>query len=138
MPEVADLREGLATNLRALKGVQVSAYRIPRPTPPCVHVFRAETEFDTAGSRGEDRWEFIVQVLVSKNLGKPAQMRLDRMLNPSGDESVKVAIEADRSLGGVAYDLHVKSCSGDQVYEIEGIGEVLGADFLVEVRADGA
>lgn len=138
MATVAELREGLAGNLDSIADIQVSAYRLTRPTPPVAHVFRAATEFDTAGSRGEDLWTFTVQVLVAANLDKGAQLRLDRMLAPSGDESVKAAIESDRTLGGKAYDCHVKSCSGDNVYQIDGIGEVLGADFLVEVRASGA
>lgn len=137
MPELDELREGLAANLAAIKGLQVNAYRLTRPTLPSAHIFPGPVEYDTAGSRGEDKWEFIVQVFVAKTLDKASQIRIDRFLNPSGAESVKAALEADRQLGGAAYDLRVVEATGYQEYVIDGIGVRYGTDFVVEVRASG-
>lgn len=137
MATLQEIREGLAANLSAIAGMQVSAYMLSAPTPPSAHVFPDETEYDKTMGRGHDDWAMLVQVFVGVSSDIGAQQRLDRMIAPAGAESVKEALEADATLAGVVDDLRVESCSGYRVYPLEGRGSVLGAEWRVKVLAPG-
>jgi hypothetical protein len=132
-----DLREGLARALAELPDLQESAYMLSKPTPPYAEVVPAPVEYDQTFSRGQDLHRFLVRVLVGNNPDKAAQKRLDTFINGSGRTSVKAALEADRSLGGVAQDCFVRRCSGYRNYGRPGGVVVLGCEWEVEVRAQG-
>jgi hypothetical protein len=61
---LTQIREGIAANLAVLDGCQVSAYMLSNPTPPAVHVYPAEVDYDLAMGRGLDQWTFTVQAFV--------------------------------------------------------------------------
>lgn len=136
MADLSDVREGLAANLGLIEHVQVSAYMLGNPTPPAIEVMPDETEYDKTFRRGMDRWFLKVRAFVGKPSDIGSQKRLDRMIATSGANSVKAAIETDCTLGGVVDDLRVVKCSGYRTYgQTPG---VLGAEWLVEVWAEGA
>lgn len=138
---VKRLRAGLATNLSPLQGgMQVSAYVLDNPTPPCVYVANGPVEYDQTMGRGHDDWTFIVYGLVGYVSDIGAQMKLDEMLAPSGSRSIKALIESDRTLGGVAYSLRVPMVSGSRVYTLAGPGQsapAIGAEWTVEIMVSG-
>jgi hypothetical protein len=135
---VAQIREGLAANLAGIAGVQVSAYMLANPTPPTIHVYPGQIEYDGAMIRGVDRWTMIVQAFVGLVSDIGAQVKLDTFIAPSGAGSVKAGLEADRTLGGLVQSLRVTECSGERVYVREGAGPVLGAEWQVQILASGA
>lgn len=137
MTALADIREGLASNLDALQGFQVSAYMLAQPTLPSIEVQPAQIQYDLAFQRGWDNWTLIVRVMVGSALDKGAQRHLDRMMASSGSESVKAAIEADTTLGGMVDDLQVTECTGARLMSREGGPMMLGAEWTVEVKAQG-
>lgn len=114
---IADLRQGLATNLAAIPEVQVSPYILSNPTPPTIWVAGLETNYDTAygsrttGSTYTDEYVALVQgfVALSEDIGN--QMLLDNLLAASGSYSVKAAIEADKTLGGACDDAWVETAT---------------------------
>lgn len=111
---------------------------LSNPTPPYAEVVPAPIEYDESFDRGTDVHRFIVRVLVGSNTDIGSQKRLDRYLAGSGNESFKEALESDRSLGGVAQDCYVRRCSGYRNFGRPGGNVVLGAEFEVEIRAEGA
>lgn len=134
---LTQIREGLAANLAAIDGCQVSAYMLSNPTPPTVHVYPGDIDYDLAMHRGLDKWTLTVQAFVGMVSDQGAQVKLDAFLAPSGATSVKAAVESDKTLGGLVSDLQVVSCSGYRVYARESGGPVLGAEWTVEVLASG-
>jgi hypothetical protein len=134
---LTQIREGIAANLAVLDGCQVSAYMLSNPTPPTIHVYPAEIDYDLAMGRGLDKWTFTVQAFVALSTDIGAQVKLDAFLAPSGSQSVKAAIEADGTLGGIVADTTVVSCTGYRVYARDGGGPVLGAEWQVDVLASG-
>lgn len=137
-PTLAQLRAGLAVNLGAIPDVQVSAYMLAAPTPPAIHVLPEEITYDAAMRRGLDTWQMTVQAFVGVVSDVGAQKRLDLMLAPTGANSVKAAVEADRTLGGKCDDLRVARATGYQVYSLAGQqGAVLGCEWTVEIIATG-
>lgn len=137
-PTLTQIREGIAANLATLQGCQVSAYMLANPTPPTVHVYPGDIEYDLAMGRGLDKWTLTVQAFVGTVSDQGSQVKLDAFLAPSGALSVKSAVESDQTLGGLVSDLQVVSCSGYRVYAREsGHPPVLGAEWSVEVLATG-
>lgn len=137
-PTIAQIRSGLAANLAAISDVQVSTYMLAAPTPPAIHLFPEEAQFDGAMSRGADTWRFTIEAFVGLVTGEGAQKRLDLMLAPSGATSIKAAVESDRTLGGLSVDTRVVSTTGYRVYERAGGAPVLGCQWSVTVIATGA
>lgn len=132
---MAEIREGLRARLDTITGLQASAYLLSNPTPPCAEIQPGEIEYDRAMARGMDGTQMTVRVYVGNTTDIGSQKRLDRMLAPAGADSVKAAIEADRTLGGVVDDLRVTRCSGYRVYSRAGMpnATVLGAEWDIEV-----
>jgi hypothetical protein len=135
--DITAVREALAANLSTLLGTQVSAKMLANPTPPAAHVFPAETQFDRAFGRGQDFQILTVQVLVGTVMDEAAQDQLDAYLAGSGAQSVKAAVESDKTLGGACFDLRVVSATGYRRITQEGQPEVLVCEWSVEVNGPG-
>lgn len=133
---VAQIRSGLQTRLATITDLQVMPYALSNPSPPAAYIFPAETQYDQTFNRGTDLWTFTVQIVVSAQVDTGSQIQLDAFLAPSGSGSVKTAIEADKTLGGVVQTLHVSSVSGYRFYGTEP--PVLGAEWTVDIYAPGS
>jgi len=127
-------REALAANLGVLDAyAHVSPYMLAQPVPPAIQVaYVEEVDYDAAMQRSSDEWTWIVQAFAGLLLDQAAQETLDSFLDPSGPTSIKAAIESDRTLGGIADDLRVRSADGYRVYTIAGV-DVLGCQWMVDV-----
>lgn len=134
---LASVRAGLAANLAHLNDaggwIKVSPYQLASPSPPTIQVFPSKIDYDLANSRGGDVLMFVAQAFVSINFDIQGQVRLDQLLEDSGEFSVKEWIESDSTLGGVVDDLRVTENTGYQVYALAGRGPVLGADWVIEI-----
>lgn len=134
MTDMADIREGLATNLRVIPDLQVSPYVLASPSPPAAEIVPASVNYDESFQRGGDTWTLTVRVFIGSAADINAQVRLDRMLASAGPLSVKEALEADDELGGAVDDVRVTSCTGYRQY---GDTPVLGCEWEVRVLAPG-
>jgi hypothetical protein len=88
--------------------------------------------YDLNARRGADTFYFTVMLLVGRADDRASQNNIDQFI--TGDSSLKAAIEADRTLGGVANTCRVTEMSN---YASMSVGEVLylSAQFNVEVVA---
>ena len=102
-------------------------------TPPSADVRRGPLEYDQAMDGGLHRPTMLVRVYVSNVTDQGSHAKLDSYLDPDGVNSVKAAIESDRTLGGVVDDLHVTSATGAQTYGLEGQPTMLGSEWTVEI-----
>ena len=134
MTTVSELREGLATNLRTVAGLRVSAEIPDQPNPPQAVVQLRSVDYDGAFQRGMTTYNFIITVLVGRVAEREAQRRLDAYVS-NGASSIKLAAEIDKSLGGKAFDVRIS--------EMTNIGAVLlgetsylSADFTATVYAN--
>lgn len=131
---ISTIREGLARNLESIRDIQVSAYMLASPTPPAIHIFPATIEYDRSMQRGLDVLSFTVEAFVAFGMDQGGQMRMDRLLSPSGFESVKEAIESDRKLGNTVQDLWVQKMSRYRAVLLpEHNDQILNAEWLVLV-----
>jgi hypothetical protein len=132
MATVSGIRQGIADNLASISSLRVSATMLDAPRPPVAMVYPDAIDFDLNANRGADTYTFIVSVLVGRADDRTAQNRLDGFV--VGPNSVKAAIESDRTLGGNADTCRV---TGMRNYQQVSIGETvyLGVEFEVEVVA---
>jgi len=132
MSSMTALRDGIATRLATVNGLRVSATYLDAPRPPVAMVLPDRIDYDLDGSRGADQFFFTVSLLVGRADDRAAQRNIDDYV--VGTNSVKKAIEDDRTLGGAADTCRVTEMRN---YGQVSVGDVvyLGVEFEVEVVA---
>jgi hypothetical protein len=104
-------------------------------SPPIAVVMPASITYDLAFARsGGDEYEFSVMVIVGRVDERMAQNKLDAYCSGTGAQSIKAAIESNRTLGGAAFDCRVTSLRS---YSQVSVADVtyLSAEFAVQVIA---
>lgn len=134
MGSLADIREGLATNLSVIPGWQVSAYQLSNPLLPSLQVMGLdEIQYDRAMGRGLDDWMVSLMAFAGITTDIGSQKLLDSLIETS---AVKDAVESDKTLGGVAADVRVTECAGYRAYVL-GTNQVIGCEWKVRVLVAG-
>jgi hypothetical protein len=130
MSTVSELRQGLAAQLSNIEGLRVSDVMVDAPRPPQAVIAPLRLDYDLNARRGADEYQFIVTLIVGRADSRTAQNSLDAFI--VGENSVKAAIEADRTLGGKANTCRVTEMRN---YGAISVGDVLylGCEFVVEV-----
>ena len=132
MASLSELRVALAQAMSAVPNLRTSATVPDAPRPPIAVVMPDRIEYDLNARRGADTFFFTIMLLVGRADDRAAQNNLDAYL--VGPDSIKAAVEADRTLGGKANTCRVTQMSN---YSSMPVGEVvyLAAQFTVEVTA---
>lgn len=132
---IASLRAGLATQLATIPGLRVYAYVPDTPNLPSAVVRLVRVSYDSTLSRGSDEFEFLITMVVGRADDRVAQTSVETYLAGTGSSSVKTAIEADPTLGGVALNTRVQEARNIATEDRgDGIG-LLTVDFTVLVIA---
>jgi hypothetical protein len=131
---LSDIRKAMGLALQDVPDLRVRDLIPPLVTPPMAVVQPQNIEYDLNAQNGLHRYTFTVTVFVVKADDRAAQLRVDPFVAPFGDGSVKGALEADRTLGGVVNTLRVTNVSN---YSSSDANDVLylAVDFEVEVYA---
>jgi hypothetical protein len=134
MASITVIRTRLAANLGTISGLRTAAELPDNPTPPIGIINLDSVDYDGAMQGGLTTYSFVVMVVVGRAAEREMQRKLDAYCDPTGSQSVKLAIESDKTLSGEVYDLRVERSSGmgsiiinDQNY--------LAAEFTVTVLA---
>ena len=135
MATIAELRDGLATNLATISGLRTGATIPENVNPPFAIIGFDSSEFDVTMRRGLDMFAFTVTVVVSRADGRNAQNLLDVYCAPTGTTSIKTAIESDRTLSGRCFDL-VLSDMSNYGSVIIGDNTYLTSEFTCAVQAN--
>lgn len=106
---IANIRSGIATNLRTISGLRVFEEIPDQVSPPAAIVQLNNIEYHQAFSGGLNIFRFTVRVIVGRAAERQAQRNLDTYAEPTGASSVKGAIESNRTLSGACQDLIVES-----------------------------
>jgi hypothetical protein len=127
---LSELREGLALSMSVIPNLRTSATIPDSPRPPIAIVAPERVVYDLNARRGADTFFFTIMVIVGRADDRSAQNNLDSFI--TGENSIKAAIEADRTLGGVANTCRVTDMNN---YASMNVGDTLylAAQFTVEV-----
>ena len=134
MASISDIRAGIATNLATITGLRTSAEIPDNPNPPVAIVSLDSVNYDKAYAKGLVEYNFTVTVIVGRSAERIAQRALDTYIS-TGANSIKNAIELDKSLGGKAYDCRVASLNSIGSIQLND-NTYLAADFTVTVLAN--
>lgn len=142
MASISALREGLKTRLDTVSGLRAHAQVVGDVNPPAAVVIPGDpsrknsmvVNYDSTMGRGSDDFMFTILLLVSAKVERVSQDALDDYLDGSGATSIRAAIAADGTLGGIA---HFTNVTGVRDYGMVEYGgqKYVGAELIVEVCA---
>jgi hypothetical protein len=120
--------------MRLVPGLRAVPELIDNPSPPIAVVELTSIEYDRAYQRGLVEYSFVVTIIVGRSAEREAQRKLDAYSYDSGEQSIKAAIESDKTLGGAAYDCRVERMTNISSIQL-GDATYLAAEFSVTVLA---
>jgi len=122
---VSQVATGLQTALSAISGLRTFSYQPEQENPPFGYPQINSINYHRAMQGGDVVMDWTVFVIVGRWLDRTAHTALDDYLSYSGSKSVRGALEADLTLGGVCQTLIVRS--GADITSLDAGG----AQFLV-------
>lgn len=131
---IQDMRDGLSANLQTIDKLRVSEEIPDQVNPPQAVISLTTVEYDQAFGQGLTIYRFLVTLIASRASDRWAQIRLDGYCS-NGDDSVKLAIESDKTLGGSAFDVRVTEMGNIGTISLDE-SMYLAAEFSVDVYAD--
>ena len=132
---ITAIRDALAANLATISGLRTAAEIPDNPNVPIAVVQLQSVDYDGAFAQGLTTYNFIVSVIVGRPAEREAQRRLNAFASSSGDSSIKLAIQSDKTLDGNAYDVRVVNMTNIGAVLL-GEATYLAADFVVTVYAN--
>lgn len=135
MASITAIRSGLATNLGTITGLRTGATIPDNVNPPFAIVAPSGVDYHRAFNNALSTYNFTVTLVVGRVSERTSQNSLDAYCSPTGTSSIRVAVESDKTLGGVAFDTIV---TGMRNYGSVTIGDntYLAAEFDIAVQAD--
>lgn len=136
MATIADLMLGIEGRLQTIDGLRTSEYVADAINPPHAIVGVPPVDYMTGLAVPGTRLtlDFTVTVLVSANLDRVGQLKLAEYAAGTGPSSVVAAVEADKSLGGVAESCQVLSFEPLGLEQVGAIG-YYGGEFVLRTIA---
>lgn len=133
---VQQVADGIADALNgAIQGMHAYGDQPDNITPPCaVAILDSVSTFHGAQQGGLPTYQMRVQVIVDNLDSRAAFRKLNDLASYDGSGSLRAAIEADTTLGGVCQTLIVERV--ENIGQVE-VGQVryLAADVIVTVYA---
>jgi len=132
---ISQIRSGLSTRLATITGLRSGPTIPDNVNPPFAIVAPSSVDYHRAFNNALSTYNFTVTLVVGRVSERTAQNSLDVYCSPTGNSSIRVAIEADKTLDGVVFDTIV---TGMRNYGSVTIGEntYLAAEFDIAVQAD--
>lgn len=136
MSTVADLRNGLVTALSFVPDLNTYSAEPGQLTPPAAVVLTPTIEYHRSFNSTDalKQYDFRIYVLVAQGLLDEAAHTLDTFADPTSTWSIRAALEADTTLGGVCESLIVTSFRPLNAEEVASL-QYWGGSFDVTVFA---
>lgn len=131
---LSDIRRGLAGQLGTIRGLRVLEHIPEQLNPPAAVISRAEVDYTQAMSGGLTEWSMQVQLVAGRMADQHSQRQIDAWLSWDGPESVRAALEADRTLGGNCQTSRVTTADAMVSIQLSD-SEYLGVTVNVTVYA---
>jgi hypothetical protein len=128
--------DGLSDALDSIDGLRVYKDWPEEISPPSAAVQVEAGTYDAAMDDDSYDLQFAVHVWTSRTSNRSGLAKLWTFLRRTGDSSVKQALEADQSLGGVAEFVHVREFRTPG-FAVFGETQYYAAQIVVTVGAGG-
>lgn len=132
---ISQVKDGLKTAIATVSGLRAFDYQPDQVNPPFAWSTLDTITFHQTGMQsGGVTMNFTVTLVVNRSSERVAQDELDKYMSFDGAQSLRAAIEADRTLGGVCDDLIVTNA--ENLTNIDANDTLyLAVDFKVTVYA---
>lgn len=130
----SELQTALATRLATISGLRVADHLPEQVMPPMAVIQIQSVTFHRAMSGGLSEWQYVISLVAGRMGDRAAQRQLDGWMSYSGTQSVRAAIEADKTLGGKCSTLKVADMVSVRPLSI-GDAAYLTCEFNVTVHA---
>lgn len=129
---ISQVNAGIAARLQTISGLRVFDYQPDNAYPPFAFPSLTNIEYHKAMAGGAQIYTYLITVVTGRVDEKSGQDELDAYASYSGDRSVRAAIEADRTLGGVV-DTLILSSSANIASMSQGDNNFITLDFTLTV-----
>jgi len=133
---ITAIRDGLEANLETISGLRGYSEIPENPSIPAAVVTLNTIEYDQAYQKGLALYNFSISVIVGRFNARSTQQKLNDYADNTGADSIKTAIESDKTLGGSAFDVVVTSMTGISNIDLNDGNNYIGMDFSVTVYAN--
>jgi hypothetical protein len=96
----ADLHDAIARALATVPGLRVADHLPEAVTPPMAVIQIQSVTYHRAMQGGLSEWKYVISLVAGRMGDRAAQRTLDSWMSWDGAQSVRAAIEADRTLDG--------------------------------------
>lgn len=132
---LAAIRAGLVTNVTAVvTDAEMNGYLLTPVQAPGFEVELATMNYDATYGRGTDELDVVVRGYLPVNEPVESEKRRDNWIDGTEGESIKAAIESDKTLGGACDSLRVTGATARTV--IVDNATYLCAEFNVHILGD--
>lgn len=131
---VTQIKQGIATALATIPGLRSYAVQPDNLNPPFAWPMLDTVTYNGAMRGGLITHIYTVTVVVGRAAERTAQNALDGYVSYDSATSIRAALEADRSLGGVVQNLLVESANNISTTEGNDTTYLM-VDFRVVVYA---
>jgi len=131
---LSDIRAGLAGQLRQIRGLRVLEHIPEQINPPAAVISRAEVDYSLNAKGGLTEWSMQIQMVAGRMADQHSQRTIDAWLSWDGPQSVRAALEADRTLGGNCQTSRVTTADALTSLQV-GDSEYIGVTLSVTVWA---
>jgi hypothetical protein len=128
-------KDGLKARLATISGLRCYDYQPDQVNPPFAFPTLEEIRYHaTAMGTGGVEMDFTINLILSRQSERVAQDEIDKYTAFIGTQSVRAAIEGDRTLGGVVDDCVVRQAGN--ISNIDANDTLyVAVDFRVTVYA---
>lgn len=133
MTSLTQIREAVADALAAIPDLNTYPVVPDAAATPAAYVepstepfWEYDQDFD-----GSEDFHLLVTVLTSRVDANAGQEAVDAYVSRTGPESVKAAVEADPTLGGLVSDCHVTAARDYGILTLQGI-DYYGCRFSLD------
>lgn len=129
--DLGEIRQAVAQALKCINGLTPHPRYPGVINSPAAVVVRRETTYDPTFDVGADN-TLAIRLFTSFSNLPGAQDRMDDYCAPDGDLSIRAAIDADPTLGGVVDSCRVTTAEDERITAFSGI-DYLTVDLVLEV-----
>jgi hypothetical protein len=131
---VSEAAAGLKGQIAQIPGLRVVDYLPDQINPPTAVISIDSVTYHQAFAGGDPLYQFTITVIVARASERVAQQKLDAFLAYSGTQSVRAAVEADKSLGGAVQQAIIDRGGNVQALTVNEVAYVT-VDFTAIVHA---
>jgi hypothetical protein len=130
----ANLHDAISTALSTVPGLRVADHLPESISPPMAVIQIQSVTYHRAMKGGLSEWKYVISVVAGRMGERSAQITLDGWMSWDGSQSIRAAIESDRTLGGNCSTLIIEDMITIRPLSI-GDASYLTCEFNLSIHA---